>query len=150
MTQQAKRGRLPADARKKAPKVEVRLRSEEPVYLDLDVLREREDPRYFEFEAVMTVRHEAKALEKEAEERSDEANLALLEIIDKYNVDGLIVGEMGVDRIYNKGQEKSDKPYILRILSPEQAKRAYKPGAPYAYIKEIAKVERIEEIRDGL
>ena len=150
MTQQTKRGRLPADARKRAPKAEIRPRSDDPVYLDLDVLREREDPRYFEFEAVMTVRHEAKALEKEAKEKIDEANIALMEIIDKYNVDGLIVGDMGVDRFYSKGQEKSDKPYILRILSPEQTAKAYKPGAPYAYIKEIGKVDRIEEIRDGL
>jgi len=143
-------GRLPAAARKKAEKIEVRLRSEDPIYLDLDVLQEKEDPRYFELEAVLTVRHEAKELEKEAGEKRKEADRALMEIIDKYNVDGLIVDDRGVDRIYNKGSEKSDKAYILRILTPEQAERAYKPGTPYAYIKEIDKPEKVEKIREGI
>jgi len=143
-------GRLPASARKSAPKKEIRERSEDPIYLDLDVLQEKEDKRYWEFEAVMTVRHEAAALAKEAEAKRKEADVALMEIIDKYSLDGLIVGDMGVDRIYNKGPQKTDKPYILRILTPEQTEKAFKPGTPYAYIKAIEKVERVEEIRDGL
>ncbi len=143
-------GRLPASARKSAVKKELRIRSEDPVYLDLDVLSDKEDPRYYEFEAVMTVRREAAALAKEAEARRKEADVALMEIIDKYSLDGLIVGDEGVDRIYNRGAQKTDKPYILRILTPEQAEKAFKPGTPYAYIKAIDKIEKVEEIREGL
>ena len=143
-------GRLPASARKSTPKKEIRIRNEDPIYLDLDVLAEKEDPRYYEFEAVMIVRREAAALAKEAEGKRKEADIALMEIIDKYSLDGLIIGEEGVDRIYNKGSQKTDKPYILRILTPEQAAKAFKPETPYAYIKEIGKAERVEEIREGL
>ena len=123
-------GRLPKGAKTKAKENgEVRPRSDEPEYLDLAVLEEREDPRFFTIQDLILRRRDAKELEKAAIEARKAIDVDLSEIIDKYNVDGIIVDEdTGIDRIVRESAGKWDAKYLKKLLLPDQYAKAWVAG----------------------
>ena len=143
-------GRLPKDARTKAESKEVRPRSEEPVYLDLEVLKDREDPRYEVISDLVFNRRDAKEMENAAVAARKEIDLRLAEVVDKYEVDGIIVDEdTGIDRIVRGSSGKYDGKYIKKVLTPDQHAKAWIEGKPNqsSYMKDISNPDKIAEIR---
>ena len=125
---------------------ELRLRSEEPWFLDLDL---EVLPHGDEFSAElsksfrlrMSLYSQEKDAQKEMEEFAElrkECDAEILDILDKTESDGVSRKGTLLDRIYNKGRESWDANYLRKVLTPEQMTTAKKSGTPYVYLKTTA------------
>ena len=122
---------------------ELRSRSEEPWFLDLDleVLSHGEEfalELAKSFRLRMSLYSQEKEAEKEMKEFVElrkECDEEILDILYKTESDGVSRKGILLDRIYNKGRESWDANYLRKVLTPEQMTTAKKLGTPYVYLK---------------
>ena len=85
----------------------------------------------------------------DAEVRRKSANNKLMEYLEGFSMDGLILGDDVADIVKVKGRVNWDTQYLARVLKPAQLKRAMKKGNPYQYVKVDTSEKKVKEIREA-
>jgi hypothetical protein len=118
-------------------------------YLNLDSLREKEDPKFYEIQQLINERMQLK-------EEADRAILArkvvdaeLQQFIDAWSVEGLILDDIIVDIQESRAAGKWNKERLTMVLTPEQMEKVYTPGKPYSFVKVENNAKRVKQALDG-
>lgn len=146
------------EIKKSKIKEPIRVKGDPPIYLDL--VTDSESPKMIHLHELIKARLDLKHEEEMISLRRKEADSRLMKEIDSFNADGILFSRLDddgdavhdgiVDRVVSRSGEKADKKFLEKKLSPNDYKKAFKPGTPYAFIKAERNEARATKIRDGL
>tara|TARA_Y100000310_G_scaffold345740_1_gene469086 strand:+ start:7923 stop:8312 length:390 start_codon:yes stop_codon:yes gene_type:complete len=122
---------------------------DEKVYLNLDEWKEQENPKFEDYKLLCERRTALKEqIERDTLERK-KIDEMLLEFVDSWGVDGLVVDEFLAEKRVSRSAGKWNKDRISMVLTPDQMEKVYTPGGQYSFIQitdDPRKVERARKI----
>jgi len=124
-------------------------RAETEVYIDLDVLIEKETAETADMENLIRERQELIVTAKEATDRRKEIDSLLMNFIDDYSAGGLVLKTWVVDKINRKGSGKWNKDKLMQILTPQQIEEVYSTGSASSHIQVKADPDAAAKARAG-
>ena len=123
--------------------------TEEKVYLNLDLLQENEDPRFYEMNDLCENRIEVKRVEDESSGQRKKIDKQLKDYVESWGVDGVIVGDKLIQRVESSSGGKWNENLLNTWLSPKQLAQAFTPGKRYAFIKVISNEKQVDKAREA-
>jgi|TARA_Y100000310_G_C20614526_1_gene779901 hypothetical protein len=122
----------------------------ERVYLDLDEIKEAENPKAFELSEKIKTRQELKGIEESSIKARKNADAEILAFMKSMSADGIIEGDTVAEEKGGKSAGKWNKDLLVSILTPTQLEACYTPGKGYVYLMVDSKGKRAEKVRETL
>lgn len=123
-------------------------KTQQNIYIDLDQLKEKEDPRYFRIKELLQTYLDAKDEEDRAKAAKKEVAVELEDLIIKWGADGLVLGDSIATQVAGKSAGKWNKDRLTMILTPEQLEQVWTEGKSFSYVKVEHNPNRAAQARE--
>jgi uncharacterized membrane-anchored protein len=118
-------------------------------YIDLDVLKEREDPKYYKLQELLLNRMQLAATEKLAKERRQDADAQLKEFMGEWDAEVIILDDIIANIVERRGSGKWNKERLTMILTPEELEQTYTEGKSSKSLRVERNEKAVEKVREG-
>ena len=122
---------------------------EEKNYLNLELLQENEDPKFYAMNDLCESRIENKELEDSAQAARKQIDKKLKEYVESWGVDGVVIGDKLIQRIESSSGGSWNANMLNAWLTPAQIKKAWSPGKDYSFIKVVTNVKAVTKAREA-
>jgi hypothetical protein len=118
-------------------------------YFNLDSLREKEDPKFYELQKLLIYRMDLAETAAQAEKERKEVDEQLRAFIDSWGVEGLILDDIIANIQNGRAAGKWNKERLTMVLTPEQMEKVYTTGKEFSFVKVERNAKRVKQAIEG-